>query len=165
MASPLESHYTDTDAFETLRGVTVIRRGIPSPKSQEFLVVTGDNTHYLLGEPTVPNCPYHDWVRSMNDGYEAGNAAINKRSTSPRSFFFSGEPHHCAHRDVAAAKASQITPANRESCGLRSGKVLEAFCEIWRFEEHLCCRVCAFQEVCTKAQAFNLPCERPTDDE
>lgn len=161
-ASPLESHYTDSEGFETLQGVTFIRRGVPSAKSQEFLILTGDNTHYLLAEPTVPNCPYHDWVQSMNAGYETGNVAIHKRSVTPRSFFISGESHHCAHRDVAAAKASQITSADREIYGLRSSKDSEAFCEIWRFEEHLCCRVCAFQDVCTKAQMFNLPCQRPT---
>lgn len=159
----LESHYADAEGFEVLRGVTEIRRGQQTDRSQEVLVITGANTHYLLEEPTVPDCPYHDWVRSRDDGYEAGDAGIYKRSTVPRSFFISGEPHHCAHRDVAAAKASQITRANRERCGPRSGKDLEAFCEIWRFEEHLCCRVCAFQDVCTKAQVFTLPCRRPAD--
>jgi hypothetical protein len=162
-AASLESHYADADSFETLPGVTLIQRGVPSIRSQEFLVLTGTNTHYLLTEPTVPDCPYHDWVRSLSDGYESGNAAINKRSTLPRSFFISGEAHHCAHRDVVAAKASQITSEDAEMYGPRSGKDSDAFCEIWRFEEHLCCRVCVFQDVCTKARVFTLPCRRPDD--
>jgi hypothetical protein len=37
---------------------------------------------------------------------------------------------------------------------------MHPFCEIFSFEEYLCCRVCAFEEVCTKAPAFRLPCER-----
>lgn len=162
LPTSLESHYADIGGFEILPGVTEIRRGVRSDKSQEFLIITGNSTHYLLGEPTVPDCPYHDWVQSSNDGYETGDFALLKRSTDPHSFFISGELHHCAHRDVAAAKASPITPANRERCGPRSGKKLEAFCEIWPFEEHLCCRACAFQDVCTKAQVFTLPCGRPT---
>jgi hypothetical protein len=38
------------------------------------------------------------------------------------------------------------------------------FCEIWKFEEHLCCRTCAFEEVCTKAEVFSgLPCKNGSD--
>lgn len=159
----LENHYADVDGFEALKGVTEMRHGVPSNRSQEFLVITGANTHYLLREPTVPGCPYHDWVQSRSAGYETGNVAILKRSTAPRSFFISGELHHCTHRDVAAAKASPIMPDNRRRCGPRSGKDLQAFCEIWGFEEHLCCRVCAFQDVCTKARVFTLPCRLPIE--
>ena len=77
--------------------------------------------------------------------------SIESRSTEPRSFFYSGEDHHCTHREVARAKSSQVTPGNRESCGSRSGRDFDPFCEIWGFERHLCCRSCIFEEVCTAA--------------
>jgi len=73
---------------------------------------------------------------------------------------FWNEPHHCAHRDVISAKGTPITPANRSQCGPRSGRDGQAFCEIWRFEQHLCCRTCAFEEVCLKVAVFQLPCRR-----
>lgn len=164
VSAALESHYADEDAFEALRGVSRVRHSESSRRSPEFLVVTGDNTHYLLQEPTVTDCPHHNWVASKTWGCEFGLAPLQARSTDhPRAFFISRELHHCAHRDVAAAKASQITPENRVRCGPRSGRDFEAFCEIWHFEEHLCCRVCAFEKVCTKAQVFALPCRRRTN--
>lgn len=161
--SSLESHYADEESFETLKLLTGSRFSDSSRPSSESFVVTGANTHFLLKDPTVTDCPHHNWANCRRDGVEMGTAPLQIRSTHPRAFFLSGEPHHCAHRDVAAAKASQITPENRELCGLRTGRNFEAFCEIWHFEEQLCCRICAFEEVCTKAQVFTLPCRQPTD--
>jgi hypothetical protein len=112
-------------------------------------------------EPSVPNCPFHDWAACEGAGVASMSAPVVIRSISPRSFFFSREVHHCAHRDVNSAKASAITSANRDRCGPRSGEAGQAFCEIWRFEQHLCCRTCVFEEVCTKADVFRLPCRRP----
>ena len=77
-----------------------------------------------------------------------------------RVYIVSGEIYHCAHRDVCSAKASQITVGNRGQCGPRSGQEGQAFCEIWRFEQYLCCRACVFGEVCIKAPAFRLPCDK-----
>jgi hypothetical protein len=132
-------------------------------RASELLVVTGDQTHYLRKEPSVPDCPHHLWAHSNAAGCAANPGPIEKRSVNPRAFFKSGEQHHCAHREVTVAKASQITASNRDRCGRRSGQEGQAFCEIWRFEEHLCCRTCAFEEVCTEAQVFVLPCQRPTN--
>jgi hypothetical protein len=157
----LETHYADEEGFETLQMLTGGRRSESSPRSRDCFAVTGANTHFLLKEPTVPDCPHHSWGNCRREGVEMGAAPLQIRSTAQRAFFISGEPYHCAHRDVAAAKASQITPGNRERCGLRTGRDFEAFCEIWHFEERLCCRICAFEEVCTKAQVFTLPCRRP----
>jgi hypothetical protein len=154
-ASPLVKHYQDEDAFDPIRGIIECGR-------DEFLVVTGDKTHYLLPEPSVPQCPYHDWGRSNADGVAMNPSPIMRRSINPRSFFCSSEVHHCTHYNVAAAKASQITAENRLRCGPRSGQDGQAFCEIWSFESHLCCRTCAFEEVCTKAEVFHLPCQPPT---
>jgi hypothetical protein len=121
-------------------------------------VVTGDKTHYLSPEPSVSQCPHHSWGKSHAMGVACNPSPILNRSITPRSFFFSDEVHYCAHRDVTAAKSSQLATANRIRCGARSGENSQAFCEIWRFETHLCCRTCAFEEVCTKAEVFHLPC-------
>lgn len=151
----LTDYYSSQDIFSNLKGVSKL-----SEQPNLFIVVTGENTHYFLKEPTVPGCPYHDWQKIHNNGDASENPFIVKRSIKPRAFFISGEQHHCSHQEVHIAKSSQITPRNRDRCGLRSGKDHEAFCEIWDFETHLCCRTCAFEEVCTKAQVFQLPCER-----
>ncbi len=149
----LVKHYEDEESFDAVRGVMEC-------SEDEFLVVTGAKTHSLLPESSVPLCPHHDWGQSNVAGV-ACTPSIMLRSIDPRAFFFSSEMHHCAHRDVAAAKASQIAAENRMRCGARSGQAGQAFCEIWRFESHLCCRTCAFEEVCTKAEVFRLPCQRP----
>ncbi|GIX08261.1 MAG: hypothetical protein KatS3mg115_2664 [Candidatus Poribacteria bacterium] len=151
---PLSKHYGDEDGFAAIRGVVEHDR-------DQFLMVTGDRTHYLLPTPSVPGCPYHDWTACNSAGVPSNPGPITVRSVSLRAFFISGELHHCAHRDVGAAKASPITAQNQGRCGPRSGNEGEAFCEIWRFEQHLCCRTCAFEEVCTKAAVFRLPCQRP----
>jgi len=152
-AYSLVRHYEDEDGFAALPGVREQGQG-------DFLLVTGDKTHYLLPEPSVPECPYHDWQACNRDSVPSNPGPLLVRSVAPRSFFVSGEKHHCAHRDVSTAKASPITAVNIDRCGSRSGREGQAFCEIWRFEQHLCCRTCAFEEVCTKAQVFRLPCRR-----
>jgi hypothetical protein len=152
-AFPLYSHYDSGDEFEALHGVAECGEN-------EYLVVTGETTHYLLPQPSIPNCSYHDWTACSRAGIALNPRPILVRSTSPRSFFMSTELHHCAHRDVSSAKATPITSANRQRCGQRSGKDGQAFCEIWRFERHLCCRTCAFEEVCARASVFQLPCRR-----
>jgi hypothetical protein len=156
-AFPLSKHYADEESFDPIRGVIECR-------PDEFFVVTGDQTHYLRPEPSVPHCPHHDWVQSHTAGSASHPGPLMRRSTKPRSFFTSQEEHHCAHRDVALAKDGRITKQNQERCGLRSGQEGDAFCEIWRFEAHLCCRTCAFESVCTKAQVFQLPCQLPRPD-
>jgi hypothetical protein len=152
--SPLAKHYENEESFDLVRGIVEC-------SEDEFLVVTGDKTHYLLPESSVPQCLHHDWGQSNIAGVACNPGPIMGRSIEPRAFFISSEVHHCAHRDVAAAKASQITAENRMRCGARSGQDGQAFCEIWRFESHLCCRTCAFEEVCTKAEVFHLPCQHP----
>lgn len=147
----LSVHYADEDAFSQLPGVAENGR-------DRFVIATGNNTHYLLAEPTVVNCPYHDWQQAIAHSVAADDQVL-LRSVDPRSFFVSRELHHCAHRLVATAKATAILETSRDACGRRSGDIGSAFCEIWRFEQYLCCRTCVFQEVCTKARVFRLPCE------
>ncbi len=154
-AYPLTQHYEDEYAFAALPGVQ-------EQESNDYLLVTGNKTHYLLQDLSVSSCPYHDWPACQRDGVPSNPRPLTAPSVSPRSFFVSGDLHHCAHRDVSAAKASLITAVNRARCGPRSGSESQAFCEIWCFEQYLCCRTCAYEEVCTKAPVFRLPCQRPT---
>ena len=149
--SALSKHYDDEDTFNTLHSIVEC-------SNDEYKIVTGDETHYLLQRPSILDCPYHDWSDCNAQNVASGSSPIVKRSIEPRSFFMSGETHHCAHKDVNSAKAAPITNTNSTRCGRRSGQDRDAFCEIWRFEEHLCCRTCAFEEVCTKTDVFQLPC-------
>lgn len=153
---PLSKHFKDEDSFESICGVKEYDKN-------KFLVVTGDKTHYLLPEPSVLDCPYHDWKTCYEEGVSCPSP-VYKPSVDSRSFFKSGEIHHCAHRDVGASKASQITSPNKDRCGLRSGRLNEAFCEIWKFEQFLCCRICAFEIVCSNAIVFRLPCTGDSED-
>ena len=152
---PLSKHFEDEDSFELICGVKEYEKN-------KFLIVTGDKTHYLLPEPSVLNCPHHKWETSRDNGVSCTSPVYNP-SIDPRSFFISGDIHYCAHRDVDESKASQITSSNKDRCGLRSGKLNEAFCEIWKFEQFLCCRTCTFETVCSNSKVFRLPC--PGDSE
>ncbi len=148
----LEAHYEEDLSFSQLKGITEISK-------DQYLVVTGENSHYLCSRPSILDCPYHEWSAATKDGCATPAGPILVRSVAPRSFFLSGEIHHCAHRDVNTAKSAQITTANNERLGARSGNIGQAFCEIWSFDEHLCCRTCAFEKVCAKSAAFKLPCK------
>lgn len=149
----LEEHYADADSFAPLKAVV-------ENESDDFLIATGSHSHYILETPTVPECPYHDSARANQDGV-AAQPVLVVRSMDPRSFFVSAAPHYCAHIIVSDAKSSPITDSNVEQRGPRSGKPGHAFCEVFRFETRLCCRTCAFETVCTKAQVLNvMPCQR-----
>ena len=150
----LAQHYADEESFDVMKGIVEV-------KKDSFIVLTGDKTHYLLPEPSVPDCPFHKWNLAREAGVSAGRVPLLVRSVSPRSFFISGEVHHCAHRDVASVKETPVLPGQGRRRGLRSIQEGGPFCEIWPFEEHLCCRTCAFEEVCTQSEAFQLPCRRP----
>ena len=153
----IESYFEDTVSFEILHCVTAHR--IQShPEHDEYLIITGQYTHYFKLIPTVLNCPHHTWALSKQKNV-ASLVSIQSRSVEPRSFFKDNEIHHCNHLEVENAKSSQITSQNSDRCGLRSGSNYDAFCEIWKFETRLCCRTCVFENVCTKTQVFNLPCE------
>lgn len=149
-ALSLREYYADGDSFQEMPAV--IER-----QPNEYFVITGSSFHYLLFEPTIQGCPYHNSDVSQAGGVLA-SPNILARSINPRSFFFSGEVHHCTHRDVSAIKASRITAENRMRCGPRSGQDHQAFCEIWRLETRLCCRACVFGGGCDEAEVFNLPC-------
>lgn len=155
----LVEHYANREAFVTLPGVKEDTT-VSEKKRREFIVLTGTHTHYLLPEPSVGDCPHHFWEQCQAQGVAVNTPILGRGTTQPRCFFPSGQLHHCAHRDVARIKSCPIDPHNREQCGCRSGRDYEAFCEIAPFEEYLCCRTCVFEEVCTKAPVFYLPCQR-----
>ena len=157
--SSIETHYKDEINFEILRGVE--RKRTASSHHEEYLIITGQHSHYFHLDPTVPGCEHHNWGFSHRNGCASPQLVpIESRSTNPRSFFYSGEDHHCTHSDVSLAKSSQIKPHNRNLCGARSGRDFDPFCEIWGFERHLCCRSCIFEDICTAADVFKLPCKR-----
>jgi hypothetical protein len=157
-ATSLEQHFADSDSFDTQHAIVKL-------PDDQYWIVTGSQTHFLIREPTVPNCPYHSYGHAHNEGVAAQPGPVLQRSVDPRSFFFSPETHHCAHQNVALAKSQSVTTKNRERCGPRSSRDGEAFCEIWGFESRLCCRTCVFEPVCTKAQVFHLLCHRPVQIE
>lgn len=154
---PLDDHYDEMVAL--LPGVERVRcaRG---EGASEYVVVTGDKTHFLLEKPTIDNCPHHNWNQSNAAGAPADRRPVVTRSVrQPRSFFVSWEEHYCGHPAVADTKRGPITESNRGRCGPRSHPNGGPFCEIFDFEERLCCRACVFECVCRRAQVFQLPCD------
>jgi len=110
-----------------------------STKPDEFLLVTGANTHYCLPNPTVDPCAGHNWSDCLTFHENKLSEPIVSRSFEPAAFFTTLEPHHCAHRSVHDRR--------------------EQHCQIAPFEEFLCCRACVFEQTCWPAADLNrLPC-------
>jgi len=110
-----------------------------STKAFEFLLSTGASGHFLLEQPSIAQCAGH----SSSDCHALGESVdvppIMSRSFDPASFFMTSEPHHCAHRTVHQRR--------------------EARCQILAFEGFLCCRACAFQNICWSGEELaQLPC-------
>jgi hypothetical protein len=153
-ASPLQALYGDEIAFEDMPAV----EEVPGA-TNHFRIVTGESTHFLLAEPTVPDCPYHDFGYAAELHCQAGTLPILNRSIErPRAYFINTQQHHCCHEDVDEAKHVNLTEENTPRSGVRSGRQNDVFCEIAPFEEYLCCRTCCFQEICTSTQILRLPC-------
>jgi hypothetical protein len=146
----LTSHYEDSRAFGTITGVRFHK---DASGDRRFLVATGQHTHYLRAEPSIPECPFHEWAAAHGDV-----AAPRTQNVDPPSFFSSGGLHYCGHRDVEQVKRSPATEENRGRTGARSAFPNGAFCEVWALDHFLCCRTCSFEEVCGKSQLFHLPC-------
>jgi len=153
----LGQHYAEAERS----GIGLMLPGFSSRRNsvagaQEFTVITGSERHYFRTSPGRQDCQYHA-ASGVGPGI-ADRFAILQRSTDRRSFFVDGEDQHCAHPNLIEIKAAQLTRENRERCGPRSGQDTEAFCEIYKLDRHLCCRTCAFEEVCTKRSVFVAPC-------
>lgn len=158
VARPLEEHYCDDHSLAELPGVVEVGRK-SKLRSTEFQIVTGTHRHYLKREPSMRDCPHHDWFKTSQMDVASGPGPVVRRTVwSPRSFFISTELHHCSHIAVKTAKTMPITAENRGRCGPRSGGTGHPFCEIADFEQYLCCRACVFEIVCTNSGVFRLPC-------
>jgi hypothetical protein len=99
----LAQHFADPESFDTQRAIIKLPDDL-------YWVLTGEQTHVLMPEPTVPDCPYHDYARAHAAGVAIQTGPILQRSVEPRSFFYSPETHHCAHQNVALAKSQSVTP-------------------------------------------------------
>jgi hypothetical protein len=109
------------------------------PTPNEFLLLTGLQTHYLLAHPSINPCAGHIWAECHALHVNQRDTPIVNRSYEPASFFTTVELHHCAHRTIHDRHAER--------------------CHIAAFEEFLCCRACAFQDVCwTLEESDRLPC-------
>lgn len=154
----LTEQYLDPGAFEALPGVSLERS---EAEEERYFITTGDGNHFLREKPTVPSCPYHTWGKCDRAGRAHGTAAVARPSVQPRAFFVSGEPHHCSHSEVFAAKQQPVTATNAQRCGARSWGLAHAFCEIAPLDSMVCCRTCCFEDVCTNCRTvFKLPCLR-----
>jgi hypothetical protein len=151
----LQQHFADEPGFRQVPGFREYAH-------DEYLVVTGTETHYIRGNPSVPDCPFHNWDSALAaDRQWPNQAAVSQPTVDPRVKYPSPSRYHCAHRDINLIKSQQVTPENRARCGTRSAKDAQAFCEIRMFEQHLCCRTCVFENVCESAEVFTPPCHRP----
>jgi hypothetical protein len=149
-------HYADA-AFEGMHGI----EEFPG-REGDFWIITGQATHFLLSAPEEIVCPFHDFGRAREQQCQAlESPLINPSIKGPRAFFTNGKAHHCCHEDVSGAKHVLIDAENIQRCGTRSGRNKDVFCEIAPVEELLCCRLCAFQEVCSASDILILPCNVP----
>jgi len=149
----LVEHYAD-GAFDGMHGL----EELPG-RDGDFWIVTGQATHFLLSAPEELTCPFHDFGNAKEQQCQALEAPlINPSMKGPRAFFTNGTAHHCCHDDVAGAKHVVIGGENLQRCGPRSGRNKDVFCEIAPVDEFLCCRLCAFQQVCSASDVLRLPC-------
>ncbi|WP_035655664.1 hypothetical protein [Bradyrhizobium sp. STM 3809] len=108
-------------------------------RPSEFVIVTGEHTHFLLASSDFSHCPGHDWMACHAMGKQVRAPAILNSSVDPKSYFVSGSTHHCAHIEMHDLRAEK--------------------CFIEPFEAYLCCKACAFQSVCWSTSGSPLlPC-------
>jgi len=125
--------------FATTTGSSPVRR---DATGSNYLIATGTAAHYLRPAPNLA-CDFHSHEACRLIGLQDEEQAVNARSFDRRSFFMTGEPHHCAHRHIKIAK--QGVP-----------------CPIDLFEAKLCCRACTLQDWCWSAEKLKrAPCGGP----
>lgn len=154
--SGLREHYA-RPSFEAMNGI----ERVPG-REDHFWIVTGEETHFLLPPPTDAACGFHTYAGAKSQNLNSHPIPILvSRVDHPRSYFTDGAHHHCCHEDVSDKKLVSITENNLDRCGARSGRLRDAYCEIAPFEKMLCCRLCAFNDVCASNAIFQLPCTTP----
>jgi hypothetical protein len=93
----------------------IIRFLKSSATPDEFLLVTGSNSHFLLPQPRIHPCAGHTWSECHSLHENQLNAPIVSRSYDPASFFTTMEPHHCTHRTVHNRRASRCHVGHSKS--------------------------------------------------
>lgn len=106
----------------------------------EWIIVTGEASHFLRRGPAVDHCRFHVWSECHRAGEALMQSPINfPRVQEPRSFFTDGQGHHCAHRTLDERRTS--------ACHVRS------------IDQRVCCQACVFSTQCWSGErARNLPC-------
>jgi len=141
--------------------------GTPAPplknfgKIRSYVLVTGTETHFLIAMPRVPDCPKHTWGKCdpIADGRHPPLGGLSAPShLKTRAFFAEGRDHHCAAGVTHDSKRMTHEELKITDFGQRSSNDGEPFCEIFNFEEILCCQTCVFFEVCAQSKLFKLPC-------
>ena len=99
-----------------------------SQGANEFLLVTGDASHFVMEQPTISACVGRDWVDCNEIGEQMGASPILGPSVDPKAYYASATSHHCAHRGIHDRRSSK--------------------CYVAVFEKFLCCKACIFQERC-----------------
>lgn len=56
----LMAHYSTRDSLDLLKGVKE-ERYISDYRVTEYVIVTGQETHYLKAQPSISGCQYHEW--------------------------------------------------------------------------------------------------------
>lgn len=108
--------------------------------AQQYLLAVGENFAHITSDVSYDACPYHSHGQCQSEGSAATGTPILHSSIAPIAFFPSGSAYHCAHRSVHEQRI--------ERCLLRA------------FERHLCCRRCAFVNVCWPDGGNSLPCTK-----
>ncbi len=107
----------------------------------EWLMVTGEATHYLRSSPVV-DCRFHEWSSCHDEGRACGMHAVSLRTArSPRSFFTDGQTHHCAHQDMIDMRDQR--------------------CHIAAIDSRTCCSACHYSVICWPTPGSPvIPCGR-----
>lgn len=160
----IRQHYADGNSFATRTGVSnenTVKAGL-----QGYVLVTGTESHFIRAAPRVLNCQKHVWANCdpITDGRHPTDRALASPSVlNIKAFFPDGLDHHCAAGVTYRSKQAPHDTNRPHDFGRRSSADGEPFCEIFDFEQMLCCQTCVFFEVCEQSKLFKLPCMQFVD--
>lgn len=107
----------------------------------DWIMVTGTATHYLVARPSIDPCQFHAWASGHAIGQGIGNSALSVRSIRPRASFVDTQIHHCANQVLQDRRLVR--------------------CHIMPIDERTCCQACVFAQGCWRAdERADLPCGR-----